>query len=78
LLVYKKQNMTQQCALTAQNTNCLLGSIKSSIASREREGILPLCSDLVRPHRESCIQLWIPQHRKDMDLLEQVQRRPQR
>jgi len=27
------------------------------------------------PYLESCIQLWSPQHRKDRDLLEQVQRR---
>ena len=32
-------------------------------------------SVLVRPQLQSCIQLWSPQHRKDMDLLEQVQRR---
>ncbi|PKU48255.1 hypothetical protein llap_1449 [Limosa lapponica baueri] len=37
--------------------------------------ILPLYSTLVRCHLESCIQLWSPQHRKDMDLLDQVQRR---
>ena len=29
----------------------------------------------MRPHLECCIQLWSPQHRKDMDLLERVQRR---
>jgi len=45
------------------------------ITSRLREGILPLCSALVRPHLVSCIQLWSPQHTKDMDLLDQVQRR---
>jgi len=53
----------------------ILDCIKSSVARQAREVILPLYSVLVRPHWESCIQLWSPQHRKDMVLLKQVQRR---
>jgi len=78
VLVDEKVGMTQQHALSAQRVNHILGCIKSSMASRLREVILPLCSAVVRPHLESCIQLWSPQHRTDLDLLEQVQRRPQK
>jgi len=77
VLVHEKLHMSQQCALAAQVVNHILCCIKRSVASRSREGILPLHSALVRPHLESCVQLWSPQHRKDKDLLEQVQRRPQ-
>jgi len=70
--------MTRKCTLAVQKANHILGCIKRSMASRLREEILPLCSALVIPHLESCVLLWSPQHRKDMDLLERVQRRPQR
>jgi len=73
--VNEKLDVTQQCVLAAQVANCILGCIKSSVASREREGILPLCSALLRPHLESCVQLCSPQHSRDTDILERVQRR---
>ncbi|KFO59234.1 hypothetical protein N302_15957, partial [Corvus brachyrhynchos] len=71
----EKLDMSQLCVLRAQKANQILGCITRSVAIRSKKVILPLCSAHMRSHLEYCAQFWCPHHKKDLELLEQVQRR---
>lgn len=75
VLVGKNMNMKQQCALAAQKINSILGSINRGVVAG-RKGDVPLCSALLRPYLERCVQAWGLQLKKDAELWELFQRRP--
>ena len=63
VLVSSHLNMAQ----VSKEGNGILACISNSVASRDRGGILPLDSALVRPPLDVWVQFWAPHSKKAIE-----------
>ena len=78
IIVDQTLKFSSQCVAAAKAANNTLGMISRTFVNKEKEVVLRLYQTLVRPKLEYCAQAWRPYLRKDIDLLEKVQRRATR
>ena len=70
-----KLKPSSQCAKAARTAQTVLGQITRAFHFRDKEVLLGLYKQYVRPHLEFAVQAWSPWTEGDKDLLEAVQRR---
>ena len=75
VIMNANMKVSEQCRIAASKGNQVLGMIRRNITYKEKSLIVPLYKAIVRPHLEYCIQAWSPYLRKDIDMLDKIQRR---
>ena len=75
ILICNDFKVAAQCAAAAKKGYQILGMMNRSFSCKSKDVLLPLYKSLVRPYLDYCIQAWRPHLKKDVELLERVQRR---
>ena len=75
VVINKNGKYSEQCFMVAKKANCVLGMIKRNIKFKNAAIIMRLYKSLVRSRLEYCIQARSLYHKKDIEVLERVQKR---
>ena len=73
--INSNMKVSEQCRIAASKGNQILGMFRISITYKDKSLILPLYRAIVIPHLEYCIHASSPYLRKDIHMLEKIQRR---
>ena len=75
VIVDQKLKFSEHILKISKRANSLLGQIRRCFSYRKKEAFLSLYKTFVRSQLEHAVQLWNPWMKKDIDLLEKVQKR---
>ena len=75
VIVHESLKTSRQCLEAAKKANRMLGMVRRTIKCKSPKIMLKLYKQLIRPHLEYAVQAWCPFLKKDIELLESVQRR---
>ena len=64
-----------QCAKAANRAMSALGVVKKCFKHLDEESLPVLYKAYIRPHMETCVQAWSPYYKRDIEVLEKIQRR---
>lgn len=78
VIVQDDLKCTKQCVKVVGNANRVLGMIRRTFGNMSVDVVMQLYKGLVRPRLEYAVQAWRPHLRKDIELIEKVQRRATR
>jgi hypothetical protein len=74
-MVTSSMKWNKQCSVAAAKANRILGQIRNSFVSLDKETLKLLYTGLVRPHLEYAVSAWNPTTRTNISTIERVQRR---
>ena len=75
VIINRSGKSLEQCILAASKVNTVLGMIKRNISFKSKDVVVRLYKVLVRPMLEFYVQAWCIYLRKDIPMIEKVQRR---
>jgi len=79
VIIHQSLKSTNQCVTAAKSANKTLGMISGTFENKDTRIMLKLYQSLVRPKLvEYCAQAWRPYLKKDIEMLQKVQKRAKR
>jgi ribonucleases P/MRP protein subunit RPP40 len=75
IIVRNDLKPSSQCSAAASRGMSVMGLVKRNFKNLDVDSFLILYKAYIRPHLEYCVQVWSPYLKKDIQLLEKVQRK---